>query len=133
MSEIVLDSSAVLAVIQTEPGAALVENALPGALMSTVNLAEVITKLTMSGVPVMQARRAVEAIGVKIVNFDTEQAELTGGLRPATAKAGLSLGDRACLALSRLRGARVLTMDRSWKRVDGFDVVLIRDRTSSDP
>ena len=126
MNEAVLDSSAVLAVLQSEPGANLVLATLPGALVSTVNLAEVVTKLTMSGMPAFEARLSVEGLGVDIIEFTLEQAELTGGLRPITAKTGLSLGDRACLALAQTHGATALTTDRSWKKVPGFDVLLIR-------
>ena len=126
MNEAVLDSSAVLAVLQSEPGANLVLATLPGALLSTVNFAEVVTKLTMSGMPAFEARLSVEGLGVDIIEFTLEQAELTGGLRPITAKTGLSLGDRACLALAQTHGATALTTDRSWKKVPGFDVLHIR-------
>ena len=86
MNEAVLDSSAVLAVLQSEPGANLVLATLPGALLSTVNFAEVVTKLTMSGMPAFEARLSVEGLGVDIIEFTLEQAELTGGLRPITAR-----------------------------------------------
>jgi len=126
MNEAVLDSSAVLAVLQAEPGADLVLATLPGALLSTVNLGEVITKLAMGGMPASEARRAVEQLRVKLVDFTSYHAEITGALRPVTRKAGLSLGDRACLALSQIHTATALTTDRSWTKVGGFDVLLIR-------
>lgn len=126
LNETVLDSSAVLALIFNEPGAETVKSTLPDALLSTVNLAEVITKLVEKGLPANVARAAVEAIGAEIVDFETEQAYLTGELRAVTRSAGLSIGDRACLALARQRNAPALTADRAWSRLSGFEVVILR-------
>ena len=126
MNEVVLDSSAVLALLLGEPGAETVTSTLPGALLSAVNCAEVVTKLGERGMPVAEARAAIEAIGAELVGFDTDQACLAGEFRGATRSAGLSLGDRACLALARLRGLRAMTADAAWARVPGLDIVLIR-------
>jgi PIN domain nuclease of toxin-antitoxin system len=126
VTEAVLDSSAVLALLLAEPGADRVKAALPGALLSTVNLAEVVTKLCERGMPADDARAAVEAIGVELVAFDVEQACAAGDLRNATRAAGLSLGDRACLALGRLRGLPAVTADTAWRHLPGFDIVLLR-------
>jgi len=126
MSEVELDSSAVLALLLNEPGSDRVRRELPGALLSAVNLAEVVGKLTERGMPASEAQAAVEAIGVEMVEFGIEQACLTGELRIATRPWGLSLGDRACLVLSRLRGAAALTADAAWQSVPGFDVVALR-------
>ena len=126
MSDAVLDSSGVLALLFAEPGADTVKAALPGALLSTVNLAEVITKLCERGMPADQARAAVEAIGVELIDFGADQACMVGELRAATRSAGLSLGDRACLALSRLRGFPAITADTVWGQLSGFNVVVIR-------
>jgi ribonuclease VapC len=126
MNEVVLDSSAVLALLLAEPGADRVQEALPGALLSTVNFTEVVTKLCERGMPAVEARAAVEAIGVELVDFDADLACATGDLRTVTRSAGLSLGDRACLALARLRGFPALTADAAWLQVPGFDVVPIR-------
>jgi ribonuclease VapC len=131
VSSAVLDSSAVLALLLAEPGAERVRACLPGALLSTVNLAEVISKLCERGMPAGEARRAVEMIGAEPVDFDREQASLVGALRPVTRAAGLSLGDRACLALGRLRGLPVLTTDAAWGQVAGFDITVIRDSLGS--
>jgi PIN domain nuclease of toxin-antitoxin system len=121
-----LDSSAVLAVLLGEPGANKVQAVLPGALISTVNVAEVMTKLCERGMPDAEAREAVEALGLETIDFGVDQAFLTGGLRVATRAAGLSLGDRACLALARLHGGVAITADRAWSGVPGFEVVVIR-------
>ena len=125
MTDAVLDSSAVLALLLAEPGATKVSQVLPGALLSTVNLAEVITKLTERGMPREAASEAVRAIGATIVDFDLEQAIATGALRNETRRAGLSLGDRACLALAASRGKRAFTSDRAWVGADA-NVMMIR-------
>jgi PIN domain nuclease of toxin-antitoxin system len=122
----VLDSSAVLALLLGEPGAEKVIAALPGALMSNVNIAEVISKLCERGMPAVQARIAVEAIGITPVDFDFEQACVVGELRPVSRALGLSLGDRACLALARSRNVPAMTADAAWQGLAGFEVVVIR-------
>ncbi len=126
MSEAVLDSSAILALIFNEPGAEKVKATLPDALLSTINLAEIITKLVDRGLPADVARAAVEVIGAEIVDFDIGQAFLTGELRVATRAAGLSLGDRACLALAAKRNLPAMTADRAWGKLENFDVIVIR-------
>ncbi|MEI7610034.1 MAG: type II toxin-antitoxin system VapC family toxin [Rhodospirillaceae bacterium] len=126
MSKAVLDSSAVLAVLLEEAGAERVERVLPGALVSAVNLAEVVSKLCERGMPADEVLLAVAALGVDIVPYEGEQARLTGELRPRTRAAGLSLGDRACLALARLRGLPALTADAAWVGACDGEVVLIR-------
>jgi PIN domain nuclease of toxin-antitoxin system len=126
LSEAVLDSSAILALIFNEPGAEKVKATLPDALLSTINLAEIITKLVDRGLPADVARAAVEVIGAEIVDFDIGQAFLTGELRVATRAAGLSLGDRACLALAAKRNLPAMTADRAWGKLENFDVIVIR-------
>jgi PIN domain nuclease of toxin-antitoxin system len=126
MSDAVLDSSAVLALLLAEPGADAVAETLPGALLSSVNFAEIIGKLCERGMPAEQARLAVESIGVEIIDFDTNQACLTGELRPATRAIGLSLGDRACLALAQLHKLPALTADTAWKSVTSVQITQIR-------
>lgn len=128
MSDAVLDSSAVLALLLAEDGAAIVTEALPGALFSTVNLAEVVAKLVERGMPSGEAREAMAATGVEFVDFDADQACLSGELRAATRSHGLSLGDRACLALARVRGLPAVTADAAWAQVEGFEVTVIRRR-----
>jgi PIN domain nuclease of toxin-antitoxin system len=126
LSETVLDSSAILAVLFDEPGAAMVLGALPGALLSSVNAAEVLTRLTDRGMVPSAALEAVEALGLEVVDFDLGQALLTASLRPETRALGLSLGDRACLALARSRGWPAMTADRAWARLADPSLVLIR-------
>ena len=126
MSDVVLDSSAVLALLHAEAGADAVAAVLPGALISTVNLAEVVAKLMERGVPIDVVRASLEAIGLDIVDFDPGQAYASGELRPTTRAAGLSLGDRACLALARSRGLAAMSADSAWARVEDVEVRLIR-------
>jgi PIN domain nuclease of toxin-antitoxin system len=114
MSEPVLDASAVLALLNREPGHEQVLAVLPAAAIGTVNLTEVISKLCERGVPPDAAMEAVQCCGVEIVLHSVEHAALAGALRPITKAFGLSLGDRACLALGRERRATVMTAERHW-------------------
>lgn len=126
MSDVVLDSSAVLALLTNEPGTDVVEAALPGALLSTVNLAEIVAKLCERGMPAEEATYLIYSIGVEVAEFDAEQATRSGELRVSARSAGLSLGDRACLALAQVRGLPVLTADTAWGQLKHLDIRLIR-------
>lgn len=117
MSNVILDASAVLALLQDEPGGDLVLDSLPGALISSVNLSEVVAKLAELGMPKREIRLAL-SLGLKVVPFDEALAYSAGSLRPATRSAGLSLGDRACLALAWSRSLPALTTDRAWQDLD---------------
>ncbi len=94
--------------------------------MSSVNAAEVVSKLCERGMSADQAFSTLEALGVAVMDFDAIQARLTGELRGVTRAAGLSLGDRACLALARLNDLPAMTADAAWASVPGFDIALIR-------
>ncbi len=123
----VLDASALLALLHSEPGAEIVEEALEGAAISTVNWAEVYQRWLARGVDVTDLRADLEALGIRIVPFIVEDAELTAELWSRTRQHGLSLGDRACLGLARRLGLPALTADRAWLDVDsGVDVKAIR-------
>lgn len=128
MNGVVLDASAILAVVNGEPGAEIVVEALDSnALLSAVNYAEVMTKLIESGVDRELARTTVLNIGVQVIEFEINLADRTGDLRSQTKRLGLSLADRACLALAEREKLPVLTADKSWSRVDlGIDVRVIR-------
>ncbi len=129
MSKDVLDSSAVLASFYGEAGADIIDALLRGAAISAVNATEVISKLVERGMPSSMARSALIDTGIEIVPFDLNQAEIAGHLRGATRAHGLSLGDRACLALARQMGGRAVTADRAWSALQdlGVDIILIRD------
>ena len=124
--EIVLDASALLAVVNQEPGwQAVVAYRAP--MISAVNLAEVYAKLEERGSPSSHARSNLAASGVEVITFDETQAYLSGQLRMSTRRAGLSFGDRACLAAAMSRDLPVLTGDRSWATLDvGIEVGLFR-------
>lgn len=127
MSDVILDASAVLALLNEEPGAELVQKYLPKARISSVNLAEVITRLNLVGLPTGQILEALNLLSLDVVPFDEEQALQAGILALETKGLGLSLGDRACLALGIVTGCAVLTVDKAWLEVDlGVEVVLAR-------
>ncbi len=115
-----------LALLLDEPGSARVRDYLPGALLSSVNLAEIVSKFAERGMPAAEAAGVISAIGVDVVDYDPKQAVLTGALRVETRGIGLSLGDRACLALARLRGVPAVTADQAWSKVSGGAIVVIR-------
>lgn len=123
----VLDSSALLAFLLEEPGSDRVEAVLDRSRISSVNFVEVVSRLQDRGDDMKLALADLEELGVPVVNFDRAQAEIAGLLRAATRAAGLSLGDRACLALAHHLGASVLTSDREMARVDvGVSVERLR-------
>ncbi len=123
----VLDASALLVLLNAEPGVEVVSQALPLGVMSAVNLSEVIAKLAEAGMPEAVARQAIGGLAVEVVSFDDEQAYMAGMLRPLTMHLGLSLGDRACLALARLLNSPALTTDRLWAQLDlGIEVEILR-------
>jgi ribonuclease VapC len=116
LNKLVLDSSAILAVVNAEPGhEKLTKELLAGAVASTVNLAEVQTKLVTRGWPPEMAWHDANGPINEAVTFEPEHARLAGDLVSTTKHLGLSLGDRACLALALALDAPVYTADRSWK------------------
>lgn len=123
----VVDASAVLVLVQGETGAERVAACIPGAMISAVNLAEVVGKLADAGMPGDQIGLAMSALGLRVVALDEEAAFAVGMLRPSTRARGLSLGDRACLALGVATGLPVLTADRVWAEVAvGATVEVVR-------
>jgi len=124
---VVLDASALLALLQAEPGAARVATLLPDAAVSAVNLSEVVAKLAEHGMPAAAIRTALEGLNLGIHDFDEHAAVEAGLLRPSTKALGLSLGDRACLALARELGLPAVTTERVWASANvGVDVEVIR-------
>lgn len=127
MSRIVLDASAVLALLAGEPGAPAVRDYIPDAAISAVNLTEIGAKLADRGMRQKDMRTAIGTLGLDVVTFDEESAYAAAMLRDRTRHLGLSLGDLACLALGAARGLPVLTADRSWAGLSiGVEVRLIR-------
>jgi ribonuclease VapC len=118
VSRIVLDASAILAILNREPGSEkLTPTLLSDAASSTVNLAEVHTKLVGLGSEAVEAWEDALSPIREAVPFTADQARLAGALVRHTRALGLSLGDRACLALGLLMNAPVYTAERSWKKL----------------
>ncbi len=127
MADVVLDASALLALLNSESGAESVAAVLPDAVVSAVNLSEVVAKLAEAGMPEKAIRDALQALPLSIAPFDREQAYEAGLLRPSTRGMGLSLGDRGCLRLAQRLGVPALTADKSWGRLAvGVKVRVIR-------
>ena len=111
----VLDASAIIAFLRDEPGASVVRQAIDGhAVVSAVNLSEVLSKMLDKGVSQDNAKLAVSALNLDVIDLDAAAGHDTAWLRTLTRHLGLSLGDRACLALAKSIGAVVLTADRPW-------------------
>jgi PIN domain nuclease of toxin-antitoxin system len=129
VSSCVLDASALLALLHGEPGASDVASLIasgPGAI-STVNLSEVVGKLDEAGIPADDIRDIVASLRLEVVVFDVAGAFRAGLFRSLTRRAGLSLGDRACLALAQFRGLPAVTTDRIWGTLQlGIDIRVIR-------
>lgn len=124
---VVFDSSALLAISFGESGAERAARGLKDGMMSAVNVAEVISRYVDQGASEEEARVSLQAFGLEIRPFDETQAMAAGLMRTATQKLGLSLGDRACLALAVQERATVFTADRTWAALDlEVEVELIR-------
>jgi PIN domain nuclease of toxin-antitoxin system len=110
----VLDASALLALLHSEPGYEIVEQYLNQACVSSVNWCETVQKAVAKGIRTDELREGLETLELQIVPFTAEDAELTAHLWAQTKSIGLSLGDRACLALGLRLGVSVFTTDRVW-------------------
>jgi PIN domain nuclease of toxin-antitoxin system len=127
VSDVVLDASAVIALLKGERGAEVVRAALPEAIVSAVNYAEVGSYLASVGLGRAEILAVLGGTRLAVVPFDEAQALEVVRLRPLTRSLGLSLGDRACLALAGLRRLTALTADEGWADLDlGIDVRVIR-------
>jgi ribonuclease VapC len=128
MNKVVLDSSALLAILNQEPGyEQLTSQVLSVAIIGAVNLAEAQTKLVAQGFSPDEAWEAVLSPVSEIADFTPEHAKIVGSLVTITRSLGLSLGDRACLALALTLNAAVYTADKSWKNLKlGIPIHLIR-------
>ncbi len=124
---VILDASAVLALLNAEPGASVVAGAVSDAAISAVNLSEVVPKLIEGGMPAEAVRETLQELELEVISFDAHQAYEAGLLRISTRSLGLSFGDRGCLGLAQRHGVPVLTTDRNWSRLDaGIEVHLAR-------
>ena len=124
---IALDASALLAFLFREEGHEAVATHLDEGLLSTVNLSEVLGRFARDGHDAFAVLDRLERGPIEIVPFGVSDAARAAALVPHTAHLGLSLGDRACLALAQSRGIRAMTADRTWADLDvGVETVVIR-------
>jgi ribonuclease VapC len=120
----ILDASALLAYLRDEPGADVVADAVAtGAVISTVNLGEVLSRVADRDTDPARVARQMTDRGlldgaIAVEPFTTADAIEVARLRPLTRDLGLSLGDRACLALARRLDVPVLTADSAWSKLD---------------
>lgn len=129
MTGVVLDASALLALLLGEPGGEKVKVVLDGALIGAVNLAEVVSHYAKLGAARSDIEALLRPLPVRVVPIDTALSYEAGMLRPITLKGGLSLGDRYCLALAKSEGVPALTAERRWPDIAaaaGVTVELIR-------
>lgn len=129
MTSVVLDASALLAMLRDEPGGGKVADVLIDSRMSVVNFAEVTSHFVHNEMPPHEVDAMLHPLPVALVEADVELAKVAGHLRAVTSKAGLSLGDRFCLALAMREGLPAWTADKQWKSVAekiGINVVVIR-------
>jgi PIN domain nuclease of toxin-antitoxin system len=133
VSSAVLDASALLAYLRDEPGATVVADAIAaGAAISTVNLGEVFSRIADRGADPGDVARQMTDRGlldgaITVEPFTSADAIEVGRTRPMTRKHGLSLGDRACLALARRLRLPTVTADKTWAKLDlGLELRQIR-------
>ena len=127
MISAILDASALLAFVKGEQGAEFVASLIGEAAISAVNFAEAVSKLVEKGATIDLARVALSVANIDVIDFDRELAEQAGALIAKTRSSGLSLGDRACLALAARERVPAVTGDRVWAKLGlGIEIRLIR-------
>ncbi|RWN56049.1 type II toxin-antitoxin system VapC family toxin [Mesorhizobium sp.] len=127
MKAYVMDSSAALAILLDEKGTDVALGFAPDAQFSSVNAAEIIAKLIDKGRSMEEAADDLASLGMPVAAFDEMMGIAAGQLRELTRHRGLSLGDRACLALAIRENAIAVTADRGWGDLDiGCKIELIR-------
>ena len=127
MNKVILDSSALLALIKNEEGSSVVEELLGSIVMSSVNVSEAASILLDSAMRVEQVIKAIEPFVDSIVAFDFEYSILCADLKKSTKNLGLSIGDRACISLGIKLGLAIYTADRIWAelKLENADISLI--------
>jgi PIN domain nuclease of toxin-antitoxin system len=126
-SKVVLDASALLCLLNDEPGAGRVVEVLTRSVMGTTNLAEVVSKLRERGLSLEEVREALGGLHLDVRPLSPSQAMIIGDLRPATKPLGLSVGDRACLALALDLDAELFTTDADLASADaGVSITDVR-------
>lgn len=118
---IVLDASALMALLLSEPGKDVVAEHVPEAVISAVNLAEVLARMARERIPSRILIPKLEDLGLTVVDFDQPQAVIVGDIRERARAHGIGLADCCCIALAMNRALPVLTADRAWPGL-GFDL-----------
>ncbi|MCZ6886493.1 MAG: type II toxin-antitoxin system VapC family toxin [Rickettsia endosymbiont of Ixodes persulcatus] len=128
MNNIVLDTSALLALIQNERGSEIIKPLLSYSVMSTVNITEVLTALKRTNIDTAEILTLITDFIAIIVPFDLEQAKYAAELQAYTQYKGLSLGDRACIALGVKLNTTIYTADKIWAelKIKDANIKLIR-------
>lgn len=129
MTHVVLDASAILALLKGERGASKVAAVIADASVCAINQAEVVSHFVHIGAPIEEVRAMLGVLPYTIVPADDQLTWEAGSLRAATATAGLSLGDRFCLALAKRLGVVAYTADKAWRDIASeaaTKVVIIR-------
>lgn len=125
----IIDASALLALLLDEPGGQVVLPVLRASAMSAINVSESCSRGVERGATIAAVVASIRRFEITVVPFDVAQAEMAAELRPSTKHVGASLGDRACLALARMRGLPIYTGDRRMGLLQGqlgIDIRLIR-------
>lgn len=119
MTKIIFDASAIIALFAKEKGYETIKAYLKDAVISSVNVAEVYKYcLEIQNLTSEEAENLFIILGIKIINFTNQQALITAKLLNKTKSYGLSLGDRACIALAMIENSPVITCDSIWKKID---------------
>lgn len=127
VADAVLDASALIAFLRREPGSEMVATVLARSCISAVNLAETLGKMVEHGKPLEEAIYQIERLHIAVVAFDEQQARIAASFWQSTRKVGMSLGDRACLALALSTSSPALTTEVEWTKCNlGVEVVKIR-------
>ena len=129
MTFIVLDASALIAMLKQEPGGDKVAQVIGDSKITAINYAEVISHFCHAGMPLTEVDAMLRPLPMVVVSADEKLATLAGHLRTLTASAGLSLGDRFCLALAQLEKLPAWTSDRNWQAIGEavhVDITIIR-------
>ena len=123
-----LDSSAVIAVLRREPGAAIVERYLSDALISAVTLQEIVKVLLSDGALQDVAHAMIDPLNLNVAAHEVDDAWAAALLCKATKSKGSGLGDRTCMALAIKEGVPVVTTDKAWAElsIPGLTVILAR-------
>lgn len=116
-SAVVLDASALMALLRDEPGADKVAAVLTGSVISTVNYSEILKKTIERGGEAAPVATFVKSLGITVVAFDEAQAVTSAELYPKTKQHGMSFADRACLALGVIRKLPVVTAERGMGKI----------------